>query len=159
MCKWTIKSNKIAILFLYLFIFITIGNLVFLLKFELNNYSVHSFHFHLLFVEKPGENKKVNYNLTKEQNQSILDLKNCSDIGWYNLNECSPEYKYGLDLVFLCFQYMVVPTILENNGFNKKIICYYTSPEQLFNFCQKRKKYKLIKKDIFQHFALLERED
>jgi hypothetical protein len=153
------QNSTISKLLLYLFIFITIGNLIYLIKFELNHYSVHSFQFHLLFVEKPGENKQVIYNLTQERNKSIQDLKNSSDIGWYNLSDCSPDYKYGLDLVFLCFQYMIVPTILENNGFNKKIICYYTSPEQLDKFCQKKKKYKVINKDIFTHFALLERED
>ena len=138
---------------------ITIGNLIFLIKNELKHYSVHSFQFHLFFVEKPGENKQVNYNINQEQSNSILDLKKYSNIGWYNLSKRSPDYKYGLDLVFLCFQYMIVPTILENNGFNKKIICYYTSPEQLVNFCRKQRKYKLIEKDIFRHFALLERKD
>ena len=79
------------------------------------------FQFHLFFVEKPGENKQVNYNINQEQSNSILDLKKYSNIGWYNLSKRSPDYKYGLDLVFLCFQYMIVPTILENNGFYRHL--------------------------------------
>lgn len=48
--------------------------------------------------------------------------------------------------------------ILDKYGYNKKLICYYTSPEQLFNFCQIKEKYKLIKKIMFKHFILLERK-
>lgn len=148
MCQYRFKlmenNNKInkAEILLCFFIFITICFLLFRIKTEL------------------GKGKPESLNLANYTNEkSILELKNCSDMGWYNLKEGSTNYEKGLDIVFLCFQYMLVPTVLENNGFNKKIICYYTSPEQLDKFCQKKKKYRLVEKNIFTHFALLERKD
>lgn len=159
--KNKIEKTEIAKFLLYLFVFISICNLVFLIKRVLNNFSIHCFQYQLLYI-KPGlieekQNKFDQVEFNKEK--SILDLNNCSDMGWFNLKDCSPDYVYGLDIVFLCFQYMIVPTILENQGNNKKIICYYSSLEQLDEFCKKKKKYKLIKKDLFTHFALLERKD
>ena len=158
--KYKIKKIRIANLFFYLFVFIAIYNLVSLIKFELNHFYVRSFKFHMLSVEKPDENKQVDYNQANfQEDLSFLDLKNCSDMGWFNLNNNSLDYEKGLDINYVCFQYLVIPIILDKYGYNKKLICYYTSPEQLFNFCKKKEKYKLIKKDIFQHFALLEREE
>ena len=160
--KNKIEKTEIAKFLLYLFVFISICNLVFQLKFELNNFSIRCFQSHLVFVIKPETNnvKLKKFDSDKfDKEKGSLELENCSDMGWFNLKDCSPDYVYGLDIVFLCFQYMIVPTILENHGNNKKIICYYTSPEQLDNFCSKKKNYKLIKKDLFTHFALLERED
>ena len=140
MGKITVDKTKIAKFLLLLFMFITICNLFFNIKTEL------------------GKEKLESFNLVKHgPKNTILELKTCSDLGWFNLKDTSRDYEKGLDIIFICFQYMVVPTILEKNGFNKKIICYYTSPEQLENFCQKKKKYKLIEKDIFTYFALLER--
>ena len=107
-----------------------------------------------------GKEKLETFNLEKHSNKKhILELKNCSDLGWFNLRTKLPDYEKGLDIVFISFQYMVIPTVFENKGSNKKIICYYTSPQQLEEFCQKKKKYKLIEKDIFSYFALLERID
>lgn len=142
MAKNTITRIKITKFLILLFMFITICVLVFRIKTEL------------------GKEQFESFNLTKQtNNQSVLKIKSCSNLGWYNLKDTSPDYEKGLDIVFICFQYMIVPTILEKNGYNKKIICYYTSPEQLTDFCQKKKKYRLIEKDIFEYFALLERID
>ena len=142
MKKNIIKQTEIAKFLILLFMFITICNLFLKIKADLSKEQFDSF------------------NLTKQtNNKSVLKLKTCSDLGWFNLKDSSPNYEKGLDIVFICFQYMIVPTILEKNGYNKKIICYYTSPEQLADFCQKKKKYRLIEKDIFEYFALLERKD
>ena len=160
--KSKIENTVISRFLLYLFVFISICNLVFQLKFELKNFSIHCFQSHLFFVIKQETNneKLKNFDYDKfNKEKAFLELENCSDMGWFNLKDCSSDYVYGLDIVFLCFQYMIVPTILENNGYNKRIVCYYTSPEQLDKFCNKKKKYKLIKKDLFTHFALLERKD
>ncbi len=140
--KLILKKSEIAKILIILFVLITIHDLFFIIKAELR------------------KEKMDTYNLNKHGNKkTILEFKNCSDMGWFNLSKSPREYYYGLDFVFICFQYMVVPTILENNGYNKKIICYYTSSDQLDDFCKKKKKYKLIEKDIFNYFALLERID
>ena len=142
MGKFTVNRTKLAEFLIILFVLITIYDIFFSIKAELR------------------KEKWDTYNLNKHGNKkTILELKTCSDMGWFNLSKSPREYNYGLDFVFICFQYMVVPTILENNGNNKKIICYYTSSEQLDDFCKKKKKYKLIEKDIFDYFALLERID
>jgi hypothetical protein len=140
--KFILKKSEIAKFVIILFMLVTIYDIFFGIKAELRQERLDTF------------------NLNKHDNKkTILELKTCSDMGWFNLSKSPREYKYGLDIVFICFQYMVVPTILENNGYNKKIICYYTSTDQLDDFCKKEKKYKLIEKDIFDYFALLERLD
>ncbi len=135
-------NSILAKLFLYIFIFITICNLIFNIKTELKNEKVASFN-----------------QLKKEKEKFFSDLKNVSDLGWFNLKDCSIDYEKETDIHFVSFQYMVVPTILEEHGYNKKIICFYTSPKQLTDFCEKKKKYKIIEKNILTSFALLERED
>ena len=142
MGKFTIDRNKIAHFLIILLMCITIKDLVISIKSELRTEKLETF------------------NLIKHGNKkSVLELNTYSDLGWFNLEESSRDYEKGLDIVFICFQYMIAPTILENNGYNKKIICYYTSPEQLADFCNKKKNYKLIAKDIFDYFALFERKD
>ncbi|MBQ2592083.1 MAG: hypothetical protein II567_02220 [Candidatus Riflebacteria bacterium] len=140
--KLILKKSEIAKILIIFFMLITIHDLFFAIKAELRKERLDTFN-----LNKIG-NKKT-----------ILELKTSSDLGWFNLSKSPREYKNGLDIVFICFQYMLVPAILENNGYNKKIICYYTSSDQLIDFCQKGKKYKLIEKDIFDYFALLERID
>ena len=139
MRKYKIRLIKFFVL---LFMIITIRDLFITIKSEI------------------GKEKLETFNLEKHSNQkSILELKSCSDLGWFNLRTKLRDYEKGLDIVFISFQYMIIPTVFENKGANKKIICYYTSPKQLDDFCQKIKKYKLIEKDIFSYFALLERID
>ena len=136
------KNSILAKLFLYLFVFIAIINIFFKIKTELVS------------------EKLASLNLLKKSNElSFLDSRTTSDMGWYNLKERFSNYKKGFDNIFISFQYMIVPTILEKNGSNKKIICYYSTPEQLDDFCKKNKKYKLIKKDIFSNLAVLERNN
>jgi hypothetical protein len=139
--KSIIKSNKAAILFNTLII-IAICNLIFIIKTELVSEKVASLSL-----------------LRNKKEMSFLDSKTISDMGWFNLKMKPSNYEKEADISFITFQYMIVPTILENNGYNKKIICYYTSPKQLARFCQKKKKYRLIEKDILSCFALLERID
>ena len=142
MGKIIVDKTKIAKFVIILFMLVTIYDIFLGIKAELRQERLDTF------------------NLNKHDNKkTILELKTCSDMGWFNLSKSPREYKNGLDIVFICFQYMLVPAILENNGYNKKIICYYTSSDQLIDFCQKGKKYKLIEKDIFDYFALLERID
>lgn len=141
MRKCIIKSNKTAIL-LNILIIIAIFNLIFNIKAELVSEKVASLSL-----------------LRNKKEMSFLDSKIISDMGWFNLKHKPNNYKKEADISFITFQYMIVPTILENNGYNKKIICYYTSPKQLDKFCQNKKKYRLIEKDILSSFALLERID
>lgn len=136
------KNVKIWKQIICVFIIVTIFSIFFKIKEELAAEKVASLNL-----------------LKKNKEMSSLDLKNTSDMGWFNLKHSIKDYERDNDIVFLCFQYMVVPTVLENNGYNKKIICYYTSPEQLADFCKKKKNYKLIAKDIFDYFALFERID
>ena len=144
MGKFTVDRTKIAEFLIILLICITIKDLFITIKAELKKEKLETFNL-----------------IEQSDKKSIHDLKSCSDLGWFNLRYKKPcDYEKGLDIVFICFQYMVLPTLLENNGYNKKIICYYTSPKLLEDFCEKKKKkYKLIEKDIFSYFALLERID
>lgn len=143
MGKFTVDKTKIADFLIILLICITIKDLFITIKAELKKEKLETFNL-----------------IEHSDKKSIHDLKSCSDLGWFNLRYKSRDYEKGLDIVFICFQYMVLPTLLENNGYNKKIICYYTSPKLLEDFCEKKKKkYKLIEKDIFSYFALLERID
>jgi hypothetical protein len=133
------KPNKIFIFLFGLFVLTTMIHLVLEINLELG--------------------KEYNKSLSSAERKEIVffnDLKSYSTIGWFNLVDFQ-NYNKGADFVFICFQYLVAPTILENYGYNKLIICYYTSPVQLAAFCKKNKKYRLIKKDIFTNFALLER--
>ena len=86
------------------------------------------------------------------------DLKSSSSVGWFNLSHYGKYGKWD-DFDYLLVHYMIAPTILENFVYNKKIVCYYTSPIQLFAFCKKNRKYRLVCKDIFPNIALLERKD
>ena len=88
----------------------------------------------------------------------FYELKKHQSVGWFNLEEYE-NYEKGADLNFLSVQNIIAPTILENFGYNKIIICYYKSLEQLAAFCIKNRKYKLIRKGILTNFALLERID
>ena len=135
------KNSILGKVILYLFVFIAIINIIFKIRTELVSEKVASLNL-----------------LKKSKELSFLDSKTTPNMGWYNLKEWSRNYEKGFDINFISFQYMIVPTILENNGSNKKIICYYSSPEQLDDFCKKKKKYKLIEKDIFSNLAILERK-
>ena len=133
------KAIKKYIFLYYLFIFITFINLVLKINSELSN----NYYFSL------------NEYQVKEQN--LFDyLKKSKNLGWFNLDQYY-SYKFWTDTNYLSFQYMIAPTILDNYAYENLIICYYSSPKQLESFCQRNKKYKLIRKDIFYYFALLER--
>ena len=117
--------------------------------------------FHLLL--------KINLELSKKYNQSLRlaesherllfrKLKLQPSVGWFNLVN-HKNYRKELDYMFLIFQYMIAPTLLENNTYSKNIICFYDSPTQLVYFCEKHKRYKLIRKDILNYYALLEKVD
>lgn len=95
-------------------------------------------------------------NIMYQENNLFNTLKTEKSIGWFNLEEYE-NYEKGADFKYICFQYLIAPTLLENLAYDKKIICYYTSPASLASFCKKNKKYRLIRKNILTNFALLEK--
>ena len=135
------KKTNIFLFLMYFFFFLTILHLFI----QINHILNIDYYPSLLFL------KQKEIKLFKE-------LESESSIGWFNLKEHG-VYKKENDIMYLNFQYMLAPTILENHTFNKKIICYYTSPTQLAAFCKKNKKYKQIRNKIYYEFALLERNE
>ena len=83
-------------------------------------------------------------------------IKSEKNLGWFKL-EHTENYDKSADFTFICFQYMVAPTVLENETFTNKIICHYTTPVQLINFCKNNRKYRIIRPRFFTNFALLDR--
>ena len=104
-----------------------------------------------------NNNLNINYFILNERD-CFKEIKSSFSVGWFNLSGFE-KYEKWTDYDYLFVQYAIVPTILEYFGYNKIIICYYTSPIQLYAFCKKNKKYRLVSKDILTNYALLERKD
>ncbi|MBQ2592988.1 MAG: hypothetical protein II567_06880, partial [Candidatus Riflebacteria bacterium] len=98
------------------------------------------------------------YFLLKKHSDIFNNLKSYSSVGWFNLEKYI-DYKKEEDYKYITFQYLIAPTLLNNYGYNRKIICYYQSPKDLIGFCKKNKKYRLICINIFNNFAFLEKVD
>ena len=96
MRKYKIKLIKFLVL---LFMIITIRDLITTIKAE-------------------SEKEKLEtFNLVKHSNQkNNLDLKYCSDLGWYNLRTKLRDYEKGLDIVIPRFSRIYGPTILSNDS-------------------------------------------
>lgn len=97
----------------------------------------------------------INFSQFLLSDNIFYDIKSDSSIGWFSLEE-NEEYKFWKDYSYIFLQNMITPTILEDHGYNKRIICHYTSRKQLASFCEKNKQYKLLKK-ILTNYALFER--
>ncbi len=86
-------------------------------------------------------------------NNFAYNLKlNNKQIGWFNFkennNNCFNSFTY------IHYQYLIAPSILDNQVFHNKIICFFSNKNELKTFINKHKEYKLksINRDLIAFF-------